>query len=124
MAVPKVFTSEIPVFMPIEYVDIPPMRLDSNVVYYMESDMAMGMEAKAEAESGWQFNRKFWLEFWLENHLSFGLRFPTVIGARMSHWKWTETKLQQSRARSGHQISRCLVSLNFLCDILAPITVH
>ena len=58
MAVPKVFTSEIPVFMPIEYVDIPPMRLDSNVVYYMESDMAMGMEAKAEAESGWQFNRK------------------------------------------------------------------
>ena len=49
MAVPKVFTSEIPVFMPIEYVDIPPMRLDSNVVYYEES-MIMGMEAKAEAE--------------------------------------------------------------------------
>ena len=41
----------------------------------------------------------------------------------MSHWKWRETKLQPSRARSGHQISCCLVSLHFLCDILAPITV-
>ena len=47
----------------------------------------------------------------------------TVISARMSHWKWRETKLQPSRARSGHQISCCLVSLHFLCDILAPITV-
>ena len=47
----------------------------------------------------------------------------TVIGARMSYWKWRETTLQPSRARSGHQISCCLVSLHFLCDILAPITV-
>ena len=27
----------------------------------------------------------------------------TVICARMSHWKWRETKLQPSRARSGQQ---------------------
>ena len=47
----------------------------------------------------------------------------TVIGDRMSHWKWRETKLHPSRARSGNQISYCLVSLHFLCDILAPITV-
>ena len=47
----------------------------------------------------------------------------TVIGARMSHWKWRETKQHPSRARSGHQISCCLVSRHFLCDILAPITV-
>ena len=48
----------------------------------------------------------------------------TVIVARVSHWKWRETKQQPSRARSGHQISSCFVSLHFLCDILAPITVH
>ena len=42
----------------------------------------------------------------------------------MSHWKWRETKRQPSRARSGHQISCSLVSLHFLCDILAPITVQ
>ena len=48
----------------------------------------------------------------------------TVIGAMMSLWKWRETKLQPSRARSGHQISCCLVSLHFLCDILALITIH
>ena len=47
----------------------------------------------------------------------------TVIVARMSHWKWRETKQQSSRARSGHQISCCLLSLHFLCDILATITV-
>ena len=47
----------------------------------------------------------------------------TVIVARMSHWKWRETKLQPSRARSGQQISCCLVSLHFLGDILATITV-
>ena len=40
----------------------------------------------------------------------------------MSHWKWRETKLQPRRARSGHQISCCLVSLHFLCDIQATIT--
>ena len=56
MAVPKIFTSETPVFMPIEYVDIPPMRLDSNAVYYEESTM-MGMEAKAEAEGMYQRHR-------------------------------------------------------------------
>ena len=48
----------------------------------------------------------------------------TVILARMSHWKWRETKQQPSRARSGHQISCCSVSLHFLCDILAMITVE
>ena len=52
------------------------------------------------------------------------LTVSTVIGARMSHWKWRETKRQPSRARSGRQISCCLVSLHFLCDILAPITVQ
>ena len=51
MATPKVFTSETPVFMPIEYVEIPPMRLDSNVVYFEESLMGMGIEAKGEAEA-------------------------------------------------------------------------
>ena len=53
MAAPKVFTSETPVFMPIEYVDIPPMRLDSNVVYFEESAMmGMGMaEAEADPEA-------------------------------------------------------------------------
>ena len=35
----------------------------------------------------------------------------------MSHRKWRETKQQPSRARSGHKISSCLVSLLFLCDI-------
>ena len=48
----------------------------------------------------------------------------TVIGARMSHWKWRETKHMPSRASSGHQISCCLFSLHFLYDILAPITVY
>ena len=37
----------------------------------------------------------------------------------MSIRKWRETKQQPSRARSGNQISCCLVSLNFLCDILS-----
>ena len=44
----------------------------------------------------------------------------TAIVARMSHWKWRETKRQPSR---GHQISCCLVYLHFMCDILATITV-
>ena len=48
----------------------------------------------------------------------------TVIVARISHWKWRETKLQPSRAWSGRHISCCLVSLHFLCDILAPITIN
>ena len=52
------------------------------------------------------------------------IKVTTVIGARMSHWKWRETKQHPSRARSGHQISCSLVSLHFLCDILAPITVE
>ena len=50
--------------------------------------------------------------------------YSTVIGARMSHWKWRETKQHPSRTRSGYQISCSLVSLHFLCDILAPITVY
>ena len=37
----------------------------------------------------------------------------------MSHREWRETKRQPSRARSGHHISCCLVSLHFLCDILS-----
>ena len=37
----------------------------------------------------------------------------------MSHRKWRETKQQPSRARSGHQMSGCLVALHFLCDIQA-----
>ena len=36
----------------------------------------------------------------------------------MSHRKWSETKQQPRRGSSGHQISCCLVSLHFLCDIL------
>ena len=38
---------------------------------------------------------------------------------RMSHRKWRETKQKPSRARSGHQISCCLVYLHFLCNILS-----
>ena len=48
----------------------------------------------------------------------------TVTVARMSHWKWRETKQPPGRARSGHQISCCFVSLHFLCDILATIMVY
>ena len=47
----------------------------------------------------------------------------TVTVARMLHWKWRETKQQPSRARSDHQISCCLASIYFLCDILATVTV-
>ena len=38
---------------------------------------------------------------------------------RMSHRKWRENKQQPSRARAGYQISCCLLSLHFLCDILS-----
>ena len=38
---------------------------------------------------------------------------------RMSHGKWRETKQHPSRARSGNQISCCLVYLHFLCNILS-----
>ena len=38
---------------------------------------------------------------------------------RMSHRKWRSTKEQPSRARAGYQISCCLLSLHFLCDILS-----
>ena len=48
----------------------------------------------------------------------------TGIGARMSQWKWRETKQHPSRVRSGHQVSCCLISLHFRCDILAPIPVQ
>ena len=37
---------------------------------------------------------------------------------RVTHRKWRESKQQPSRARSGNQLSCCLVSLHFLCDIL------
>ena len=42
----------------------------------------------------------------------------------MSHRIWRESKLQQSRARSGNLISCCLLSLHFLCDILQTFTVR
>ena len=48
----------------------------------------------------------------------------TVIVATMSHWKWRETKQQPSSARLDHRISWCSVSLHFLRDILATITVE
>ena len=34
----------------------------------------------------------------------------TVLGARLSHWKWRLTKQHPSRTRSGHQVSCCLSS--------------
>ena len=37
--------------------------------------------------------------------------------------KWRSTKQQPSRARAGYQISCCLLSLHFLCDILLMFTV-
>ena len=40
--------------------------------------------------------------------------------ARMPHRKWRSTKQQPSRAGSGHQISCCLVSIHFLCNISPP----
>ena len=42
----------------------------------------------------------------------------------MSHRKWRGTKEQPSRARSGHQISCCLVSLHFLCLSGCPGVMH
>ena len=42
----------------------------------------------------------------------------------MSHRKWIPTKQQPGRARAGYQISYCLVSLHFLCDILRSSTVR
>ena len=48
----------------------------------------------------------------------------TLFNIRMSHRKWRETKQQPIRARSGHQITCCLVSLHFLCDILTPNGVY
>ena len=42
----------------------------------------------------------------------------------MLHRKWRESKWQPSRARSGHQLSCCLVSLHFLCDILSGRPVY
>ena len=38
---------------------------------------------------------------------------------RMSQRKWRSTKQHPSRARAGYQISCCLLSLHFLCDILS-----
>ena len=42
---------------------------------------------------------------------------------RMSHRKWRATKHHPSRVTSSHQISCCLVSLRFLCDILSSHSV-
>ena len=41
---------------------------------------------------------------------------------RMLHRKLRETKWQPSRARSGHQLRCCLVSLHFL--LVGPVTNH
>ena len=41
----------------------------------------------------------------------------------MLHRKWRSTKQQPSRARSGNQISCCLVSLHFPCNILSMVPV-
>ena len=50
---------------------------------------------------------------------SLGLcRYSARVHCRMPHRKWRETKKQPSRAKSGHQLSYCLVSLHFLGDIL------
>ena len=70
---------------------------------------------RQEVCCGWVGFLQIWHVTWVK---------CTVIVARMSHWKWSETKQEPSRARSGHQISCCLVSLHFLCDILALITVY
>ena len=43
--------------------------------------------------------------------------YCTVWPNGMWHRKWRETKQQPGRARSGNQISCCLVTLHFLCVI-------
>ena len=48
---------------------------------------------------------------------------PTEWLDRMSHRKWRATKHHPSRVTSSHQISCCLVSLRFLCDILSSHSV-
>ena len=88
------------------------------------AEMERRRQSKRRRRRGGSWKRKCWNNFWQANNI-YALpsctarhsRHCTVIGARMSHWKWRETKLQPSRARSGHQISGCLVSLHFLCDI-------
>ena len=57
-------------------------------------------------------------------NLGYMVNRSTVTVTRMSHRKSRETKQQPSSARSGNQISCCLVSLHFLCDILATVTVQ
>ena len=47
----------------------------------------------------------------------------TVLDCSMLFRKWREIKLQPSRARSSYQLSCCLLSLSFLCDILQSRTV-
>ena len=46
---------------------------------------------------------------------------PCIPGC--GNWKRRESKHQPIRARSSHQVNRCLVSLHFLCDILAILWV-
>ena len=48
----------------------------------------------------------------------FGIKATTGRPDRMSHGKWRESKQQPSKARSGNQLSCCLVSLHFLSHIL------
>ena len=49
---------------------------------------------------------------------------PTGPPNRMSHRKWRSTKQHPSRARAGYQISCCLLSPLFLCDVLSGGPVH
>ena len=50
-------------------------------------------------------------------HITLKQNLYTERPDRISHRKWRETKQQQSRARSGNEISCCLVFLYFLCEI-------
>ena len=52
------------------------------------------------------------------------LAYNTGPPDRMSHRKYRLTKQRPSRARAGYQISCCLLSLHFLCDILSGGPVH
>ena len=68
------------------------------------------------------------LDIWVRN-FTWGVSIHTYNMStgrpiRMLHRKWRENKQDPSRARSGHQLSCCLVSLHFLCDILSGRPAH
>ena len=56
--------------------------------------------------------------------LQYSCQCCTGLVCRMPHRKWRETKLQQSREKSGQHLSCCLHSLHFLWGILRMSTVH